>query len=1248
MPVFSKVLRCLLWGVLAIYALVAITFLGLRHWVLPRIDQWRPQIERHVSDALGARVQIGAIAADWSGLNPRLHLSAVRLYEEGQADPALSLPKVDTVIGWRSLVRLSPRLLLLRIEGAELAVRRDADGRIWVAGHSFDPAEGSDGPSPALRWLLAQRQIGLYRSTLRWQDEQRQAPELVLSDLDLLVRNGALSHRFGMRARVPGELASGFSMRGEFNRHLFARNGANPFNWDGQLYFQLDDAEPSAWHPWLPVPAGTQGRLAARAWVRLSQGHMQDLTVDTVLRGLHWQAPEDLGTVVAQTARARLQGVPGDLLQFDDLPMAPSKEAAGLSLDAQAQGLRLALPGVFETPHLDFDLVSVDASLLRRPGQPRMVELRQLRAVNRDMDARLQGSWRDEGRDPAGTVDLRGSLARAAMPAIHRYLPLSVGVDARRWLAHGLQAGEVRDAAVTVRGELADFPYGAPGTTGEFRIAGAYRDAVVDYAPAEGRRKGWPRLEKLHGDFSIDKVSLAVDTVDGEVPTGHGHVVSLGAVQAAIPNLEHNAELSVTGVSEGPAPAYLALAANSPLGGLLDNLLAEAEATGTWHVPLTLHVPLTNVDDAKVEGQIGFTGGSFRLMPEIPTLGQVQGSLDFTERAVKARDIRANFLGGPARLSGGLGPGQSLEFAGTLTAAGLRELSRAPAMARLSGRAAYAGRLSYAKNADLDVSVRSDLTGMAIDMPAPVGKSAAAALPLTLQWSPATDSGPAGRRWLSGGLGQDINLIFERDPAGQAGGPYFARGALGVGRPATMPAQGMSVAGTFDRLDLDGWDDVAEAFADKPAPAAAQKRRGHERRGEPALADRTEERAAAASGSAPRGARAADPGLLPPLNQISLAARQLVAGGHTLDALTVYAQRPAPAQWRVSLEARQAAGTLEWTEASGAVAGKVAARFSRLAVGGADGLGKEDEGAANPESDAEDSGLSDIPAIDLQAKQFVLYGRDVGSLELMGTNLERGSRWSLDKLQIANDAATLNATGNWRLKGPDRGLTVDAKANFGDLGKFLSRIGEDGAISAGSGTVDGTITWRNLPFKHDIADIEGSVTVSLDKGRFLHLNSRTARLLELLSLQSLQRLAKLDLNPTGVLREGFPFDTVRGTMKVSNGVASTEGYKINGPVAAVVLGGTADLVAESWDMRAVVIPNLDASGAAVVTALAVNPLLGLGAFVTQWLLKQPLAEAMTAEYKVTGSWDDPKIEAVESRAPRATTPARQREAWVEP
>ncbi|MCC3263504.1 hypothetical protein LLE87_35610, partial [Paenibacillus polymyxa] len=81
----------------------------------------------------------------------------------------------------------------------------------------------------------------------------------------------------------------------------------------------------------------------------------------------------------------------------------------------------------------------------------------------------------------------------------------------------GLPAGQMHSAAITLKGDLDDFPFGAPGATGEFVIAGAYSDAKVDYAPAGENRKGWPMLENLSGSFRIDKVSLALDSAGGAV-----------------------------------------------------------------------------------------------------------------------------------------------------------------------------------------------------------------------------------------------------------------------------------------------------------------------------------------------------------------------------------------------------------------------------------------------------------------------------------------------------------------------------------------------------------------------------------------------------------------------------------------------------------------------------------------------------------------------------------------------------------
>jgi len=574
----KKVLRSLFWAALTVYGVVAIGFLGVRYWVLPRVDHWRPQIEAYASQALGARVTIGAIKANWQGLNPRLDLAAVQVYDD-EADPVLSLPSVSAVVAWRSLLSLSPTLVRLRLEKPELTLRRDASNHLWVAGQDIDlnaSDHASDLNHPGLRWLAAQRELLVSDATLRWQDELRQAPELTLEGVDFLVRNGSLSHRFVLQASAGPALAHKLELRGEFNRGLFGVDAKKPANWSGQIFAQADDVEPQAWAPWIDVPA-VAGRLAARAWWQLDHGKFTELTSDVAVRGVSWISAPDGPAVQSGSGQLRFSVWPGDYVKIEGVPLGRSKGAPDVAVKGAVHQLRVTLPGVFETPTLRADDLELDAQVKGPDPAHWFVDVAQLRLANEDLEARLQGQWRPEGKTAAGSVDVRGTMVRGSMSAIHRYLPLEVNADAREWLATGLPAGQMHSAAITLKGDLDDFPYGAPGSTGEFVIAGNYSGAKVDYAPARKHHKGWPMLENLSGSFRIDKVSLALDSAGGAVAhTGQGHTVTLGKVKAAIPNMEHDSQLRVTGDTSGPVAAYLALAANSPLGELLDGALASA------------------------------------------------------------------------------------------------------------------------------------------------------------------------------------------------------------------------------------------------------------------------------------------------------------------------------------------------------------------------------------------------------------------------------------------------------------------------------------------------------------------------------------------------------------------------------------------------------------------------------------------------------------------------------------------------
>ena len=134
----------------------------------------------------------------------------------------------------------------------------------------------------------------------------------------------------------------------------------------------------------------------------------------------------------------------------------------------------------------------------------------------------------------------------------------------------------------------------------------------------------------------------------------------------------------------------------------------------------------------------------------------------------------------------------------------------------------------------------------------------------------------------------------------------------------------------------------------------------------------------------------------------------------------------------------------------------------------------------------------------------------------------------------------------------------------------------------------------------------------------------------MLSLQALPRRLTLDFRD--VFSEGFSFDFVRGDVAIEQGVARSNNLQLKGVTAAVLMDGRADLARETQAIRVVVVPELNA-GTASLIASVINPAVGLGTFLAQWLLRRPLMDAATQEFQVDGSWADPVIRRVDRRAP---------------
>ena len=173
-PALCALGRFLGWTAVTLYLAFALLVLGLRHVVLPKVEDYRPQIERLLAAQIGLPVSLGGLHARWDGLRPGLVIDRLALRDR-QGQPALAFERVEVVLSWHSLWRLTPVLHHLELRDPDLSLRRDAQGQLFIAGL---PLAAQGGDDDFADWLLAQEQIVIRNATVSWHDELRGAPPL--------------------------------------------------------------------------------------------------------------------------------------------------------------------------------------------------------------------------------------------------------------------------------------------------------------------------------------------------------------------------------------------------------------------------------------------------------------------------------------------------------------------------------------------------------------------------------------------------------------------------------------------------------------------------------------------------------------------------------------------------------------------------------------------------------------------------------------------------------------------------------------------------------------------------------------------------------------------------------------------------------------------------------------------------------------------------------------------------------------
>jgi len=879
----------------------------------------------------------------------------------------------------------------------------------------------------------------------------------------------------------------------------------------------------------------------------------------------------------------------------------------------------ITLPGVFDDPRLKLDHLHGRADWTigkKAPGDNHpafTVKLADFGVSNADVAASATADYSNPGHG-RGSLDLKADFERAQVSRIARYLPTSISEKLRIYLGHGLQAGMSRGATIEIHGDLTKFPYSRDPDAGVFHIVAPFKGGKFDPSPYPPRkmRNGtpnvWPPLDGIDGVFELKEKMLRFD-----IDRARYKRVALHGVNGRIEDLgTRESNLVIKGDGLGPLADMLDYVNESSLGIMARHETEKIRAEGPASLALKLTVPRTPKPHIGVEGAIGFENN--RLTVEnVPPLSQVRGKVHFTERSAQTDRLTAQFLGGDLRASGGLKQDgtYALDLDGHLAVDAARGLGlhgpAAQVLTRMSGSAPYALNVSGAKGRLPQLTMNSDLTGLALDFPAPFNKPVGAPMPLRLAAGPSTVAGESGLERAELNFGPiAARYLLDYKPKSP---PTVLRGAIGVNRPADLPSEGVIAAVDLEAFDADAWRSLVTQMRNKEAPASATPSTPN-----PTVAQ-----------------------FLP--SRFALHIGTLTLLKRHWDSVIVGASH-ADGKWQANIASNQVSGHVSWLPgADKASPGTLQARFARVvipSVADKDLLGQAISAPAQ-----------NMPSIDLVVNELIVRDRDIGRLEVLAHNFNEDGVpvWQLDKLDIANPAATLTATANWRTSAElansaddttSRRTVFDFKLDIKDAGGLLQRFGQPRTLKAGSGTLSGKMVWRGGPTAIDYPTLNGNMAVDLRHGQILKVDPGVAKLLGVLSLQSLARFATLNFRD--VIGEGLPFEHVTGTAQIHNGIGHTDNFEMVTAPARAEMKGSVDLAQETQDLHVQIVPTVSA-GAAVVAAAVINPLLGLGALVADLAFSQSISHAFAREYAITGSWSKPHIERVKNDRGKMDAPA---------
>ncbi|MCA1804152.1 MAG: hypothetical protein LC646_02045, partial [Xanthomonadaceae bacterium] len=697
-------------------------------------------------------------------------------------------------------------------------------------------------------------------------------------------------------------------------------------------------------------------------------------------------------------------------------------------------------------------------------------------------------------------------------------------------------------------------------------------NAVLEY------QQGWEPIQDLRARLVFAGAGMEILGHEGRIgPT------RLTEVRAHTPDLRRSGPLlRITGQASGQLEDMQDFLRASPLRERLSGLTdGELRLSGPARLALELGVPLRKTQgDFRVQGQLHLADNRLLVAAHELRLEGLDGQVSFTERSIGSRGLQARLWDAPLRIELDTRPEREggyhrvrLQGAPDLVA----RLRDWPLADRLEGATGWRAEIrlhpSQGEQAgEVYLELASDLRGLGVNLPEPLGKTAAEVRQLRL-WRTlgGQDDGPL---WIQYGEGLQAVLELEAGTEGQR----LARGGVQLGGgDARLPAgQVLQLVGRLPRLSLTEWQ------ARQPAGKGGMQ-------------------------------------ALPPL-EIDLAIGEMELYRHLLRDTAVRLRREG-AEWHAQLSGRGAHGLVRIGNGEQGLE-RIDLDLDHLHV-----ARLPDAPHLRQELDLDPRTL---PLLSVKIRELHLDDRPLGNLLL--ETLRRPDGLRVEQLNLSGEEYRLQVQGEWRMTATGQPVSqFELQLEDANLGALLETFGHERIMESRRANALLVANWPGSPLDFDLDQVEGRLDLDIGAGQLVKVDAPAGRMLNIFSIHSLQRRLALDFSD--VFGKGFSFDSITGHVTFMAGDAYTHDLVMHAPSAQIAIAGRTGFVARDYDQLVTITP-LVSSSLPLAGVLAGGPAVGAALFVAEKLFGERMNRLARYQYQVTGPWDAPQLERLDlSREP---------------